>query len=60
MQENVLYYLEAAVVRVAVCGGEEGVGAVDPGEDGHEPDTQPHQPRQPYHAPSAPHCHLRL
>ena len=48
-------HLEAAVVGVAVCGGEQRVRAVDPGEDGHEPDTQPHQPGQPDHAASPPH-----
>ena len=51
-------HLEAAVVGVAVCGGEQRVRAVDPGEDGHEPDTQPHQPGEPDHAASPPHRHL--
>ena len=48
------------MVRVAVGGGEEGVGAVDPREDGHEPRTQPQQPRQADHTTSSPHCGLGL
>ncbi len=48
------------MVRVAVGGGEEGVGTVDPREDGHEPRTQPQQPRQSDHTTSSPHCGLGL
>jgi hypothetical protein len=52
--------LEAAVLGVAVGGAEQGVRAVDPGEDGHEPDTQAHEPGHAYHAARPPNCHLRL
>jgi len=48
------------VLRVAVGGGEEGVRAVDAGEDGDEPGGQAQQPGQADHPPRTPHRRLRL